>query len=58
MLIFWKPAKDWLKTNFSRWVDENQEKTSKNLAKNQQLSENQQKTGKKPNFPKSVQTFS
>ena len=57
MLIFWKPAKDWLKTNFSWWVDENQEKTSKKLAKNQQLSKNQQKTGKKPIFPKSVQTF-
>ena len=41
MLRFWKPAKDWLKTNFSWWEDENQEKTGKN-----------------PNFPKSVQTFS
>ena len=39
-------------------MDENQEKTSKKLAKNQQLSENQQKTGKKPIFAKSVQTFS
>ena len=50
--------KDWLKTNFSWWVDENLEKTGKELAKNQQLLENQQKTGKKPNFPKSEQTFS
>ena len=58
MLIFWKPAKDWLKTNFSWWVGENQEKASKKLAKNQQLVENQQKTAKKPIFPKSVQTFS
>ena len=33
-------------------------KTRKKLAKNQQLLENQQKTGKKPIFPKSVQTFS
>ena len=33
-------------------------KTIKRLAKNQQLSENQQKIGKKTNFfPKSVQTF-
>ena len=33
-------------------------KIRKRLAKNQQLLENQQKTGKKPIFPKSVQTFS
>ena len=32
-------------------------KIRKRLAKNQQLLENQQKTGKKPIFPKNVQTF-
>ena len=33
-------------------------KTRKRLAKNQQLLENQHKTGKKPIFTKSVQTLS